>query len=281
MRKLFEEYFVFILYVLTGLIVLVVFVNIVEGPILNYGLQNDQRDESNIHAEYEKIDRNSIYFNIVGRPLPYNTHFDWTEYVQFDDGQPYLNEDGTENMDTEHCFAIIKGQKIDLSSYVTTSIYVNSTPIEIESYTYMNEKPKEAEAQVVIVPYVLNWENIHIKKNVAFFVLPNDMLMTFTGTAYWPDGKTTFKNKRIVFKKGGVEMAVSDTDASGRFIIGIKSAPATEDLNNQNIMPLGDYSFEIEATTDAISNTYRITCPENTFNDDQNVYNLGKITLTE
>lgn len=280
MRKLFEQYFSFILYAITGGLVLSLFLSIVEGPQLNYGLKNDEiRDETSAKGTYEKIDRSSIYFNILGRPLPYSTHFDWTEYVTFDDGQAFRNADGTENMETEHCFAYINGQKINLSSYVTTSIYVNSTPIEIESHIYMNEKPKESEAQVVIVPYVLNWEDIHIKKNVAFFVLPNDMLMTFYGYAYKPDG-TTFNNKRIIFKKGDMEMAVSETDASGRFIIGVKSAPATEDLNNQNIIPLGDYSFIIDAAVDAEINTYTKTYPESTFNDNQTTYNLGNITLS-
>lgn len=276
MRKLFEQYFSFILYAITGALVLTLFLSIVEGPQLNYGLKNDEtRDETSVKGEYEDINKTDVYFNIVGRPLVYGTNFNWNDYVEFDDGEPYKELDGTENYKSNHCFAIIKGQKIDLTSYVTPANYTNTTSLEIESHSFVNEKPKESEAKIEIVPYILNWENIHIKKNVAFFVLPNDMLMTFCGRAYNTSG-VPFKNKRILYRKGETEMAQSQTDTNGYFVIGIQNETLPEGLNNSNIMPLGDYTFEVETG----EGVYRIVYSENSFNDNQKIYQLGNITLS-
>lgn len=274
MKNLFEEYFTFILYAIVSLIVVTIFLNIIEGPQLNYGLNTDAlNDETSIKGEYDDIAARDVYFNILGRPLVYNTHFNWNDYVIFDDGQPYKNDDGYENMSAEHCFALVNGEKVDLTDYVTPADYTNVT--EVGSTSYLNETPKESEAKITIVPYILNWENIHIKKNVAFFVLPNDMLLTFCGRAYMPDGVTPFRNKRILYKKGHIDMAISETDANGYFVIGIKNSAQPEDLNNSNILPVGDYTFAIDADGGVYTKSYS----EDSFDLTNPIINLGNIAL--
>ena len=256
-------------------------------------------DETNMYGYYEKIDSVNVYFNINGRALPYGYDYDWQgtiwedsdeKFIKFKDyvdPDNYRNADGTENRDNEHCLALIKyynvvtGQmrteEIDLTSFVTPANYTNEHPIPI--FDYLHTTPKEYEATIELVPYVLNWENIHIKLNVPYFIYPKTALLTFTGNAKRPDTGEPFSNKRITFFKGDKQMAVAQTDPLGNFLIGVNT-PEGAGLNTEDLMPIGEYKLVIDAEGEA----YSVSYPEDRFDIDEGdstTISLGEVTFVK
>lgn len=309
MRNFFKEYLLFIFYSVVSIAVIGIFfytlapTNLEEGVVasilnesnlnqsmIDEAVNQGQGDTSNEFGYFEKIDEINVYFNVLGQVLPYGVDYQWEDYIKYkDDNEPnsYLNADGTENKDNEHCLALVKyhnvitgattTEEIDLTNFVTPANYTNEHPIPL--FDYLNETPREYEATIEIVPYILNWENIHVKKNVAYFIMPKTALLTFTGRAKMPNGNY-FVNKRIVFYKGEQQMALTQTDANGNFLIGVNTPEEDGGKNTEDLMPIGEYKFVI----DAEGVDYSITFPEDKFDveeGDSTTINLGIITFAE
>lgn len=309
MKEFLKENFLFIFYSLISITILNIFFYAVipsngndsiatsifneehlNESMIDEAVNQGHGNTTNEFGYFEKIDEINVYFNVKGRTLDYAPNYNWKDFIKFKDSENpegFINDDGSENIENDHCLAVIKfhniktGQTriehVDLTSFVTPANYTNEHPIPM--FDYLNETPTEAEAQIEIVPYVLNWENIHIKKNVAYFILPKSALLTFTGKALSPSGQP-FVNKRIVFYKGDKEMAVSDTNSSGDFVIGINTPKQTGGVSTEHLMPLGDYKFVISAE----GKKYNVVYPENTWtieHGDKKTISVGTVTFNE
>ena len=309
MRNFFKEYLLFVFYSIVSIAVVGIFFWVLaptndteeslatsiineehlRQSMIDEAVYQGHGDSTNNFGYYEKIDEINVYFNIIGQAFPYGYEYNWEDFVKFkDDEEPenYRNADGSENKDNEHCLALIKyynvvtgatrTEEIDLTSFVTPANYTNQHPIPIFDYLY--NTPKEYEATIELVPYVLNWENIHIKKNVAYFIFPKTALLTFTGKAQKESGDP-FVNKRIIFYKGDKQMAVAQTDPLGNFLIGVNT-PEGAGVNTLDLMPIGEYKLVID-TEDKL---FSISFPEDDFDIDEGdstTINLGTITFTE
>ncbi|MBR0418060.1 MAG: hypothetical protein IJI66_02705 [Erysipelotrichaceae bacterium] len=207
MRSLFEELGMALVVVICIFGIFGMFSTVMNDELVqDKAIDFSDSENSTVEYEGDKVSyEDSITFRINAQTLPFNSEFNWKDYIRFDDA-----------LSGNACYAVVEtdgvAHKIDLSEFVIPEAYINAT--DISSIKLINTRINISQ----VVTYILKWEGVSVKQAVYFDIEENPVKYTISGRIASYGGRSGDRMQYLSLYRSGEEYISLNTDDEGYFI---------------------------------------------------------------